>query len=87
MGTDFPNSEDASEDTVKVTEPFIALKPADRPIDRPAVSTDQTPAEVQCDRPQAVELNQPAEQPSTDQTPAVSHQVPRHFRSTDHTGQ
>ena len=56
---------------IKVTEPFLAPKPADQPVDRPAVSTNQ----VQCHRPQAAEL-QPTDQPSTDKTPAVSFLAP-----------
>ena len=51
-------------------------KLADWPVDRPAVSTDQSPAEVQPDWPRTTELHQLTDQPSTDQTSAVSQQVP-----------
>ena len=60
---------------VMVSEPFLAPMPADLP----AVSTDQTPAEVQHDQPRAVELRQPTGQSSTKQIPAVSRQVPGIF--------
>ena len=50
---------------VKVTEPLVVPLLADRPIDRPAVSTNQTPGEVQRDRPRTIEL-QLTNQPSTD---------------------
>ena len=42
---------------VKVTEPFVAPQPANRP----AVSTNQIPAEVQCDQPRTTDLHQPTD--------------------------
>ena len=60
---------------LKVTEPYIAPKPADRPMDEPVMTTDQAQVEVQRDQPHSVDFYQLADQPSTNQTPAVPHQL------------
>ena len=62
--------------TVRVSKPFLAPQPADRPVDRPATSTDHLSAEVQGDRPGTTELQQPTGQVVTDQTSAVQHHPP-----------
>ena len=70
--------------TVKVTEPFIPPKPADRPV----MATNQARVEAQHDRPTTVSSHQPTDQPSTDQTPVVLSQFPgpSGLHSTQDTG-
>ena len=55
--------------------PLVSPKPAERPLDRPALPTVQAHVEVLCDRPQTTEIHQLTDQPSTDHTPAMSHQI------------
>ena len=65
---------------VKGSEPFILPKPADQPVDqpvdRPMMATNQAHVEAPHDQPSTVVSHQPADEPSTDQTPVASSQFP-----------
>ena len=61
---------------VKGSELFILPKPADQPVDRSTMATDQAHVEAPHDQPSTVVPHQPANQPSTDQTPVASHEFP-----------